>query len=155
MQLNSAKWTGMSYHRIQQVTIWQQIPEHQNPCWQLLQWSNPVLLDQLTRLTPGDSGTWNTMTSSKRTLEVRPSTSLYSICIDKYYCKSRHTLYCHIQTELNNNKIENSPNLRVSILNSTVHKLPESHQNSLHWSLEVRPKASFSTVWCLHRRTLL
>jgi len=58
-----------------QVTVWQQILEQQNPCWQLLQWST-VLLDQLTRLTPGDSGTQNTMPSSKRPLEVRPLKTL-------------------------------------------------------------------------------
>ena len=148
----------MSCHRIQQITAQQQISEHQKPCWLHLQWSTPVLLDQLTRLTPGDSGSCNTMTSSKRTLEVRPSTSLHSVCTEEHYCKSRHThfnIYPH-----NSNRIKQQQNwkltkLRVFVLNSTVHRLPESHQYSLHWSLEVRPKTFFSTVWCLNIRTLL
>ena len=55
-------------------------------------------------------------------------------------------IYSHIQTELNDSKIENSPNLRAFVLNSTVHRLPESHQYSPNWSLQVRPNTSFSTM---------
>ena len=108
----------MSYHRIQQVTAWQQIPEHQNPCWQLLQWSAPVLLDQLT--------TWLLVTLVHGTQwhhqrEHWRSGPRYSCTVSaqKNITVKADTLshiYSHIQTELNNSKIENSPNFEYKYL---------------------------------------
>ena len=67
---------------------------------------------------------------------------------------TRSNIYSHIQTELNDSKTENSPNFSICT-SSTVYRPPGSHQYSLHWSMEVRPRTSFSTVWCPHRRSLL
>ena len=73
------------------------------------------------------TGTWNTMTSSKRTLEVRPSTSLYSVGTEEHYSKSRHTLS---QLFSHSDRIKQQRNwklikLWVQVRNSTVYRLQE------------------------------
>ena len=43
------------------------------------------------------------MTSLKRTLQIRPSTTLYSVCTEEHYCKSRRThsyIYSHVPRHL-------------------------------------------------------